>query len=115
MKDVTHMEGIDIDDLHIGSGNIAMKDSIVTVKYTLSLNRGGVVQKDVEATFSIADRKTIPGLRYGIQGMSEGGRRMLRVSPHLGYGETGVVGKIPPNAVLVFEVELLKCANSRQT
>jgi FKBP-type peptidyl-prolyl cis-trans isomerase len=50
----------------------------------------------------------IAGLEYGIEGMRVGGRRRLRVPPHLGYRDKGMSGKIPPNALLFFEVELLE-------
>ncbi|MGZ8901274.1 MAG: FKBP-type peptidyl-prolyl cis-trans isomerase [Limisphaerales bacterium] len=53
-------------------------------------------------------RECIAGLRLGIEGMREGGRRELVVSPHLAYGEAGIPGRVPPNAVLRFEVELLE-------
>jgi len=49
----------------------------------------------------------IAGLFYGIQGMRIGGTRLLRVAPHLAYGETGVPGTIPPNALLKVEVTIL--------
>ena len=56
----------------------------------------------------LSRRDVIAGLRYGIAGMQEGGRRKIRVSPHLGYGEVGVPGVIPPGAVLIFDIELLE-------
>jgi hypothetical protein len=47
------------------------------------------------------------GLFYGVEGMKVGGRRRIRVAPHLGYGHEGVPGVIPPNALLTVEVEIL--------
>ena len=47
------------------------------------------------------------GLFYGVHGMRIGGIRKLRIAPHLGYGETGVPGSIPPNALLTVEVSVL--------
>jgi hypothetical protein len=52
-------------------------------------------------------RETIAGLRYGIEGMRIGGRRRITISPQLAYGEAGVPGVIPGNAVLTFDVELI--------
>jgi peptidylprolyl isomerase len=52
-------------------------------------------------------REVIAGLERGIVGMRVGGRRRLVISPHLAYGEAGVPGVIPPNAVVIAEVELL--------
>jgi len=47
------------------------------------------------------------GLFYGVEGMRVGGRRRLRVAPHLGYREAGVPGVIPPNALLTVEIEVV--------
>jgi peptidylprolyl isomerase len=58
-------------------------------------------------SFRIGERKVIAGLEKGIIGMKVGGKRRLVISPHLGYREKDVPG-IPPNAVLIFEVELLE-------
>ena len=52
-------------------------------------------------------RSLIAGLFYGIQGMRVGGTRTLRIAPHLGYGEHGVPGRIPANAVLTVEIAVL--------
>ena len=54
----------------------------------------------------------INGLFYGIEGMCVGGTRRLKISPHLGYGERGVPGVIPPNSVLIIEVTILEERNS---
>jgi len=50
----------------------------------------------------------IAGLFRGIDGMRVGGRRKLRISPHLAYGENGVAGKIPPNAAILAEIEFIE-------
>ena len=63
----------------------------------------------------LRNRDCIAGLRYGIVGMQAGGLRELVVSPHLGYGVDGLPGKVPPNAVLKFEIELLELRPSGVT
>ena len=49
----------------------------------------------------------VPGVREGLTTMYEGGKRILLVPPELAFGDTGVPGRIPPNATLIFEIELL--------
>jgi FKBP-type peptidyl-prolyl cis-trans isomerase len=58
-------------------------------------------------SFKVGERVVIAGLEYGVEGMRVGGRRRIRVPPRLGYRERGVAGKIPANALLFFDLELL--------
>ena len=99
--------GVRYEDVQVGLGPAAARGAEVDVRYSLSLNRGDVLQEDTSASFRLGERRVIPGLEYGVEGMRVGGRRRIRVGPHLGYGEHGVVGVVPPNAVLEFEVQLL--------
>jgi hypothetical protein len=69
-------------------------------------------QNNAPMCVELQKRDCIAGLRYGIVGMRVGGRRELVVSPHLGYGLEGLPGKVPPNAVLQFEVNLLEVRES---
>jgi FKBP-type peptidyl-prolyl cis-trans isomerase len=93
--------------LQTGDGAVALRGASVTVRYSGFLNRGERFQTDVVTTFAVGERNTIAGLSWGVEGMRVGGRRRLRVGPHLAYRDKGVPGLIPPNAKLVFEVELL--------
>lgn len=91
----------------IGSGQPAARGDTVTIRYDLYLNRGDSVDSG-QLTFTLGNRDVIAGLEYAIEGMREGGQRRFRVSPHLAYRDRGVPDRIPPNAVLVFDVELLR-------
>jgi FKBP-type peptidyl-prolyl cis-trans isomerase FkpA len=97
---------IKVEELHPGAGAVATRQSTVTIRYSLYLNRGSQVQKDEQVTFVLGARRLIAGLEYGVEGMRVGGRRRIHVPPHLGYGSAGAPG-VPPHAKLVLEVELL--------
>lgn len=90
-----------------GDGDLASRGSDVTIRYTGELHRGDVFQRDVVTTFRLGGRRVIAGLEYGVEGMRVGGTRVIRVPPHLAYRADGVPGVIPPNALLVFRIELL--------
>lgn len=100
------VSGLRIEELVIGDGAVAERGTRVTVRYNGYLNRGGPFQTDMVTTFAVGERNTIAGLSWCVEGMRIGGRRRLRVGPHLAYREKGVPGLIPPDAKLVFEVEL---------
>lgn len=98
---------IKVQELLVGDGEVAERDAIVTVRQEGTLRRGERFGGGIE-TIDLGRRETIAGLRYGIEGMRVGGRRRITVGPHLAYGSAGVPGVIPPDAVLIFEVELLE-------
>ena len=105
--------GVYFEVLADGSGDLqAQSGSTVTVHYELKLLNDSVIQSSFDgdpAEFSLD--KVIPGWRDGILadgGMKIGEKRRLVIPPHLGYGEQGYPGVIPPNSFLVFVVELLK-------
>jgi FKBP-type peptidyl-prolyl cis-trans isomerase len=99
-------KGIEIEELQPGSSLTAERGHTVTIRYTGFLNQGDKFQENITCTFRVGSRKVIPGLAHGVEGMQVGGLRRVRVSPHLAYGAAGVPGLIPPNAVLIFEIEL---------
>ena len=114
----TSISGLRIEDLSIGSGREATKGTVVTVHLVGRLRKGDVFfdtrQSGQPSWFLAGGHKAIAGLAKGVIGMRTGGVRRIRISPHLGYGEKGVpaVGgfhmlPVPPNAVLIFDVELL--------
>jgi peptidylprolyl isomerase len=99
------------DDLE-GDGAEAAAGRAVTVHYTGYHPDGNVFDSSRNAgqplTITLGQRQVIEGWEQGIPGMKVGGRRVLVIPPHLGYGAQGAGGGvIPPNAVLVFQVELL--------
>jgi len=99
--------GVRYEELEPGLGEVARKGATVTVKYSIALNRGEVVEDERVASFKLGERRVIAGLEYGVEGMRVGGRRRLRVGPRLAYREGGVPGKIPSNAVLDIDLVLL--------
>jgi FKBP-type peptidyl-prolyl cis-trans isomerase len=101
--------GVEFEDLAVGEGAVAERGTDVEVLYTLSLNRGDVVQANQTYAFRVGRRKVIAGLEYGVEGMRAGGERRIRVPPHLGYSDQQVPG-IPANAALEFRVKLVKVA-----
>jgi FKBP-type peptidyl-prolyl cis-trans isomerase len=107
--------GLKIKDICVGVGQLAERGKVVSIHYRGFLNRGDQFQSTYDSgqpiQFEIGKRNVIAGLEYGVAGMRVGGRRELIVSPHLAYREDGVEGRVPANAVLRFEVELLAVQN----
>ena len=107
--------GLQIEDTEVGKGQVAVPGERVTVHYTGWLYENGVkgakfdASRDHGETFSfpLGAGHVIAGWDEGVEGMRVGGTRVLIVPPHLGYGARGAGGVIPPNATLMFEVELL--------
>jgi FKBP-type peptidyl-prolyl cis-trans isomerase FkpA len=108
----TSSSGLIQEDLQMGDGPSAMAGNVVSVHYTGWLADGTEFDssrpRDVPFVFPLGAGHVIPGWDEGVQGMMAGGVRRLTIPPHLAYGERGAGGVIPPNATLVFEVELLE-------
>ena len=100
-----------IEELKAGEGKEAKSGQTVSVHYTGWLMNGTKFDSSVDRkspfSFNLGAGMVIPGWDQGVAGMKVGGKRKLTIPPHLAYGERGAGGVIPPNAPLVFEVELL--------
>ena len=107
--------GLIIDEVVVGSGDTAAAGQHVTVHYTGWLFENGVAGKKFDSSkdrgdpfdFPLGAGHVIRGWDEGVQGMRIGGTRKLTIPPEMGYGARGAGGAIPPNATLLFEVELL--------
>jgi FKBP-type peptidyl-prolyl cis-trans isomerase len=111
MSDITTASGLVYEELTIGTGNEAAHGQKVTVHYTGWLTNGtkfdSSKDRDDPFVFHLGRGQVIKGWDEGVTGMKVGGKRKLTIPPQLGYGAHGAGGVIPPNATLVFEVELL--------
>jgi len=111
----TTASGLIYDDKVVGTGDEAKAGQEVSVHYTGWLFYGGERGKKFDSSkdrgepfgFSLGAGRVIKGWDEGVAGMKVGGTRVLTIPPALGYGARGAGGVIPPNATLIFEVELL--------
>jgi len=110
----TTPSGLVIEDVTVGEGAVAAAGQKVTVHYTGWLTNGTKFDSSKDRNdpfvFPLGGGRVIKGWDEGVQGMKVGGKRKLTIPPALGYGARGAGGAIPPNATLVFEVELLGVA-----
>ncbi|AGC48711.1 FKBP-type peptidylprolyl cis-trans isomerase [Myxococcus stipitatus DSM 14675] len=100
-----------IEDSKVGTGDEAKAGQTVSVHYVGTLTDGKKFDSSRDRgqpfSFKLGAGQVIQGWDQGVAGMKVGGVRKLTIPPDLGYGARGAGGVIPPNATLVFEVELL--------
>jgi FKBP-type peptidyl-prolyl cis-trans isomerase FkpA len=107
--------GLKYTDTKTGDGAIAAAGNKVSVHYTGWLYKNDAkgakfdssVDRGQPFQFTLGAHQVIPGWDQGVAGMKVGGKRTLIIPPELGYGARGAGGVIPPNATLMFDVELL--------
>ncbi len=115
---ITTPSGLQYDDTVAGTGDTARPGQQVSVHYSGWLHDAGQPggrgrkfdsskDRGQPFRFALGAGQVIGGWDEGVQGMQVGGTRVLLIPPQLGYGARGAGGVIPPNATLVFEVELL--------
>ena len=103
--------GLEYWDIKVGTGDAAVAGKPVRVHYTGWLTDGKKFDSSLDRgqpfVFPLGAGQVIKGWDEGVAGMKVGGKRQLRIPPELGYGARGAGGVIPPNATLIFDVELL--------
>lgn len=109
---IRYDNGLAVQDIVVGTGKTAENGDTLNAKYIGKLSNGTVFDSsDAHGgqpfTFQIGSGQVIKGWDLGLLGMKEGGKRKLTIPPELGYGERGAGGVIPPNATLLFEIELV--------
>ena len=111
----TTSRGAQYKDLKPGTGEPADVGDIVTIHFINWLENNGVQGKEIYNTrkenktvsFVVGTDKVMPGWNEGVIGMKQGGRRLLKLPPALGYGAKGVPGVVPANARLIFVIDLI--------
>jgi FKBP-type peptidyl-prolyl cis-trans isomerase len=109
-KPTTTADGLKYWDIKVGTGATATTGKQVKVQYTGWLENGKKFDSSVgkpPLPFKLGAGDVIKGWEEGVVGMKVGGKRQLRIPPELGYGQRGFPGAIPPNAILIFDVELV--------
>jgi len=101
-----------IEDIEPGEGESVKSGDTVVVHYVGMLEDGSVFDSSYDRgrtfSFTVGKGRVISGWEIGIENMREGGKRRLTIPPELGYGESGVRGMIPPNATIIFEIEVVE-------
>jgi peptidylprolyl isomerase len=112
---ITTPSGLKITDTKVGAGATPKPGQICVMHYTGWLYEGGAKGRKFDSSvdrgqpfeFPLGRRQVIAGWDEGVATMKVGGKRTLIIPPELGYGARGAGGVIPPNATLIFDVELL--------
>lgn len=110
-QEITTSSGLKYTDIEVGDGKSPLSGQGVSVHYTGTLEDGTKFDSSHDRNspfnFTIGIGRVIPGWDEGVMSMKVGGKRKLVIPPDLGYGARGAGGVIPPNATLIFDVELL--------
>lgn len=109
-------QGAQYKDLKSGEGEVAQLGDIATIHFTGWLDSNGTKGKEIYNTrreqktvsFVIGSEKVMQGWNEGVLGMKPGGKRLLKLPPTLAYGAKGVQQVIPPNARLIFVIDLIQ-------
>ena len=113
----TTASGLQYWDIVVGNGATATPGINVKVHYSGFLTNGQKFDSSRDRNqpfvFPLGEGQVIKGWDEGVAGMKVGGQRQLRIPPELGYGAAGAPGAIPPNATLIFDVELLEVGKSQ--
>lgn len=120
MDTITTASGLKYIDTVIGTGVMPQKGQTVVVNYTGKLENGKTFDSNVDPAFkhvqpfstAIGVGHVIPGWDEGLLSMKVGGERRLIIPAKLGYGAQGAGGVIPPNATLIFDVELVSVSGN---
>lgn len=105
----TRPDGMKVWDAVVGTGDVCPEGVTVTVHYTGWLLDGTVFDSSRKRgeTISFGLHQVIKGWTVGVPGMQNGGKRYLHIPPAMAYGARGAGAAVPPNATLVFEIELM--------
>jgi peptidylprolyl isomerase len=114
-QETTTPSGLRYTETKAGSGPTAQAGSTALVHYTGWLSEGGKKGQKFDSSrdrgqpiaIALGSGRVIPGFEEGVSGMKVGGERTLVIPPNLAYGERGAANVIPPNATLIFDVELV--------
>lgn len=110
-----NIQGMTVEILKEGTGQVAKTGDTVSVHYVGTLENGQKFDSSIDRgepfPFTLGQNKVIQGWELGVLGMKVGEKRRLTIPPGLAYGSRGARGTIPPNATLIFEVELLGIEN----
>ena len=101
---------LDIEDLVVGEGPEVVAGNSVSLDYVVLFDDGTELDNSGNTgplEFVVGVGQMIPGVDVGVVGMQVGGQRVITIPPEFAFGAQGVQGVIPPNTVLIFEVELL--------